>query len=111
MGKDEALIEPAPPGEGLGQSSKRADSQDGLRPGEMVIGAPPATHPERGSAADEHTAIREIPVPAEARRPEDWITEEQLALVPPTAWGDPTGPADVELTDPQAKRPEHKKTD
>jgi len=125
LGKNELLIEPAPIGSRESQPSRRADSQDGLRPGEMVIGAPPATHPERGSAdqktADEKTALRQLPVPDEARRPEDRITEEQLALKPPASWGDPTAPVDarrpndvdpeVEPTIAKTDRPGHKKRD
>ncbi len=85
----------------------------------MVIGAPPATHPERGATnektADEKTALRQLPVPDEARRPEDRITEEQLVLKPPASWGDPTAPVDVdpdvEPTIAKTDRPGHKKRD
>ncbi len=108
LGKDELLIEPAKYAQAASRPSQRADSQDGLRPGEMVIGAPPATHPERGKN-EEKTALRPLPVPAEARRPEDRITEEQLALVPPASWGDPTAPTEVdphvELTKAKTDRP------
>tara|TARA_R110002096_G_scaffold44526_6_gene120151 strand:+ start:50201 stop:52834 length:2634 start_codon:yes stop_codon:yes gene_type:complete len=117
LGKDELLIGPAPSqdlGEDVSQPTKRADSQDGLKPGEMVIGAPPATHPKRGTH-EEKTALRVLPVPSAARRPEDRITEEQLILVPPTSWGDPTAPStanpDVEATVPQTDRPGSKTQD
>ncbi len=82
---EEALVEPPLPNE-LGRSAERADSQDGLKPGEMVIGAPPSTHPARGDSVGEETALCEIPVPQEARRPEDRITEEHLILEPPAGW-------------------------
>lgn len=76
---------------------ERASSQDGMQPGEMVLGAPPGTHPERTNGrAEETTALRPLPVPNEARRPEDRITEEQLALLPPEAFPE---------TEPDTTRP------
>lgn len=71
--------------------SKRADSQEGLRPGEMVIGPPPATHPERSITRrtppiDDVTVRRAVPVPTEARRPSD-SNEEELTFTAPLVAG------------------------
>jgi putative nucleotidyltransferase with HDIG domain len=85
LGKDGLLLEPGPPAKS--RAGKRADSSDGMRPGEMVVGAPPATHPERTLPGvmrhDEITAEHYAVMPDEARRPEDRITEENPAVIPP----------------------------
>jgi hypothetical protein len=46
----------------------RPESEESLNPGMVVVGAPPATHPER--RLSEETVQSPIPVPPEARRPD-----------------------------------------
>jgi len=71
-------------------TSKRADSQDGLRPGEMVIGPPPSTHPERSRSrprpGEDVTVRRAVPMPTEAMRPSD-SPDEELTFTSPLVAG------------------------
>ncbi len=71
-------------------TSKRADSQDGLRPGEMVIGPPPSTHPERSRSRsrplEDVTVRRAVPMPTEAMRPSD-SPDEELTFTSPLMAG------------------------
>jgi putative nucleotidyltransferase with HDIG domain len=100
LGKDEIQLTPAPPT--ASRPSKRADSNDGMKPGEMVIGAPPATHPERtlpGVMPREEITAEHYAIPDEARRPEDRITEESPAVVPMDAF-----PETVSATGPRTDK-------
>ncbi|MBL4634033.1 MAG: hypothetical protein JKY56_09175, partial [Kofleriaceae bacterium] len=78
------------PGNHTTAISKRADSQDGLRPGEMVIGPPPSTHPERSRSRsrplEDVTVRRAVPMPTEAVRPSD-STDEELTFTSPLVAG------------------------
>lgn len=91
LGREGLLLQPGP---GLAsQPSLRADSNDDLRPGEMVVGAPPATHPERtlpGISPQDEITAEHYAVPDEARRPEDRITEESPPAVPLDAYPEKT---------------------
>jgi hypothetical protein len=75
-------------------SHRRPDTDDGqpMNPGMVVVGAPPATHPER--AHTEVTVSRPIPMPPEAIPPESDVrpTRELPAEIPPEAIGESTVP-------------------
>ncbi len=102
------------------KKGKRADSQDGLQPGEMVIGPPPSTHPKRSPTLamrfEDVTVRRPIPVPTDARRPGDLVDEEQLLFTPPVRTSPflkpskkpPTGPPNRPPKPPKGTK---KKTD
>ncbi len=92
-GEGAADSEPAPLRPERVVAARASTDDQELAPGVIVVGPPPATHPDRSSFHDAPTVARAIIPTKDAIRPSKVVTEPRAVVVPPEAFRDDTAPS------------------